>query len=420
MIIEFSISNFLSFKDKVTFSMEKSIGNENMENIFINNELELLKSSVIYGANASGKTNLIKALTAAILIVRNSNFIPIGEKWGRIVPFLFDKTSKEKPTIFEFVILINGIKYNYSFSLDNEKIYSESLYVYNTQKPTEIFTRTDVNNYHFPKNETSKLDQIKEKNSKNKLFLATATNWNYDKTKEVYLWFMNGIDTYDSFDAISKEVLDEYKENKNNLKDFLITILKQADIFIKDIDVNYTERDINIPFTIVNNSDSSENPKFLDINIQTLHEIKNEDGKIENYKLNIYDESMGTQKLFMLAPLLKDAFERKRVIIIDEFEKSMHPLLSRFIISIFNNSKINKANSQLIFTTHDVSLLDLEIFRRDQIWFTEKNPVNGVTDLYSLDDFPVRKDENVGKGYINGKYGAIPFISGKLWEDEQD
>ena len=138
-----------------------------------------------------------------------------------------------------------------------------------------------------------------------------------------------------------------------------------------------------------------------------------------SYKLNFTEESSGTRVLFALAPFLKRAFEKPKVIIVDELEKSMHPALVEFIVKLFNNNEINKANSQLIFTTHATNLLNLELFRRDQIWFTEKDPKTATSDLYPLDSFSVRKDENIQKGYINGRYGAIPFIRDiDLWLED--
>ena len=160
--------------------------------------------------------------------------------------------------------------------------------------------------------------------------------------------------------------------------------------------------------------------KTKSINIELEHEVIDEFNKKHFYKLNFIDESLGTKVLFSLAPILKRAFSSSKVIIVDEFEKSMHPKLVEFIIKLFNNPDINKYNSQLIFTTHATNLLDLELLRRDQIWFTEKNPSNGVTDLYPLDSFSVRKDENILKGYINGRYGAIPFIKDvDLWLEDK-
>ena len=159
--------------------------------------------------------------------------------------------------------------------------------------------------------------------------------------------------------------------------------------------------------------------KMSNFNIELDHEIVDKNNSKHSYSLNFADESSGTKVLFALSPFLKIAFESTKIIIVDELEKSMHPALVKFIIKLFNNKKINKANSQLIFTTHATNLLDLDLFRRDQIWFTEKNSNTGASDLYPLDSFPVRKDENIEKGYINGRYGAIPFIKDiDLWQED--
>ena len=142
MLIEFSVKNFLSFKEKVTLSMEKGNGDENLENVITNNITDLLKTAAIYGANASGKSNILKAFTCAILMVRNSNLIPIEGKWNFIKPFLFDETSKKSPSEFEFIFIVNNVKYRYFFSADENKVYDEILDAYYSQKPTNIFTRT--------------------------------------------------------------------------------------------------------------------------------------------------------------------------------------------------------------------------------------------------------------------------------------
>ena len=141
MLIEFSVKNFLSFKDKVTLSMEKGNGDENLDNVITKDGLDLLKTAAIYGANASGKSNLLKAFSCAILMVRNSNLIPVGGKWSFLKPFLFDETTKNNPSEFEFFFIANNVKYRYYFSADANRIYDEILDAYYTQKPTNIFTR---------------------------------------------------------------------------------------------------------------------------------------------------------------------------------------------------------------------------------------------------------------------------------------
>lgn len=421
MLIEFSVKNFLSFKNKVTLSMEKGSGDENPDNIISAYNTDLLKTAAIYGANASGKSNILKAFACAILMVRNSSLIPVGGKWSFIKPFLFDEESKNKPSEFEFIFMVNKVKYRYFFSADVNRVYDEILDAYYTQKPTNIFTRSKTNNYEF-KNDKNKLESLSTNNTENKLFLSTATTWNYDKTKDAYLWFANSIDTYDTFENIADKDLIAYSSGEENLKGFTLKLLKEADIHIKDMNVDYDEKEMDsamVDMLVPPLARTEEKFKVKNVNIELEHEVIDSGNNKHTYKLNFNDESSGTKVLFALAPFLKRAFEKNKVIIVDELERSMHPALVEFIVKLFNNKEINKANSQLIFTTHATNLLNLELLRRDQIWFTEKNPENGISDLYPLDSFSVRKEENIQKGYVNGRYGAIPFIRDiDLWLED--
>lgn len=418
MLIEFSVKNFLSFKDKITLSMEKGNGDENLENVININNNSLLKTTAIYGANASGKSNIFKAFTCAIMMIRSSNLIPVGGTWNLVKPFLFDEVSKNKPSEFEFIFITNGIKYRYFFSADSTKIYDEVLDAYYSQKPTNIFTRNKTNNYTFS-NDKNTLSSLVAKNTENKLFLTTATTWNYDKTKPVYLWFSNIVDTYKSFTYISDDDLVLYSKD-NSLKDFTLSLLKEADILIKDIHVSYEEHKMDVKKMDTLISSLIKSSELSNVKILLDHEVVDKKNKKSTYTLNFNDESSGTKALFAIAPSLQKAFTTPKVMIVDELEKSMHPALVEFIIKLFNNKKINKVNSQLIFMTHATNLLNLELLRRDQIWFTEKNPLNGESILYPLDSFSVRKDENIMKGYINGRYGAIPFIRDiDLWLEDK-
>ena len=394
MLIEFSVKNFMSFKDKVTLSMEKGNGEENLDNVFFLNNESLLKSIAIYGANASGKSNILKAFNCAILMVKNSNIMSIGGKWNMIKPF--------------------KLSLDIDFNRDQNKIYDEILDAYYSQKPTNIFTRKNTTKYEFSNN-NSKLESFVAKNPENKLFLATATNWNYEATKDAYLWFSEVIDIYDSFDNIKDQDLKEYSSEDKSLKEFALKLLKELDILIKDMYIEFEESKNND--TLMNILMNLPVRKLL---IELEHEVYDENNKKKYYKLNFNDESSGTKVLFAFAPYLMKAFNKPKVIIVDELEKSLHPNLVEFIIKLFNNKDINKANSQLIFTSHATNLLNLELLRRDQIWFTEKKANTGVSDLFPLDSFSVRKDENISKGYINGRYGAIPFIKDvDLWLEDK-
>lgn len=418
MLIEFSVKNFMSFKEKTTFSMVAGTGNENEENIveFPSFNERILKIASIYGANASGKTNLIKAFTVAILMIRKSNNRQVGEKLMEMEPFAFDENSKTEPCEFEFVFYAKGNKYIYGFIADKEKIYEEYLYQYFSAKPTRIFERTNVNEYKFLQSDEGKLNTIKTQNIDNKLFLATATTWNYDKTKEPYLWFAKNIDTYTGGMLLSDFALESYSKDENEeLKKFTLKLLNEADIVIKDFSVEIEERDIDNNMLMLlknlNIPTQSMPQRHRNVKIRMVHEVINENGDMKNYELNLMNESSGTQILFSFAPVLKDVFENGKILVIDEIERSLHPSLVEMIIKFFNHAEINKGNAQLIFNTHDINLLSLDIFRRDQIWFAEKDPKKGATDLYPLDDFSVRKNENIQKGYLSGRYGAIPFVA---------
>ena len=420
MLIEFSVENFMSIRDKVTLSLLAGKENENMENVILNDKNNVLKSIAIYGANASGKSNIFKALTAAIILIRTSNNRQVNDKLLNIVPFKFDEKSKAKPSKFQFIFEVNGTRYVYGFSADINQVYDEYLYQYLTAKPTTIFERTGVNNYEFKK-DVSELLKLSKTNTSNKLFLATATAWNYERTKEAYMWFANNIDTFTSNADFQNQAFDMFENDSNGeLKKFTLNLLKEAEINIDNYeiqkeDISAEKLALMFPSEMVRNilAHGNANYKGVGRNVFTNHNVNN-----TSYSLNMAEESLGTQNIFFLSPLLMDTLSKGKTIVIDEIERSLHTSLVRYIIELFHNPEINKNNAQLIFNTHDTNLLSLDIFRRDQIYFVEKDFSNATTDLYSLDEFSVRKSENIEKGYLQGRYGAIPAIGigDSLWK----
>ncbi len=416
MLIEFSVENFMSIKDKITLSMLAGNNEEKENNVIKDNKNRYLKSVSIYGANASGKSNIFKAMTAAIVIIRRSSSRQINDKLLEIIPFKFDEESINKPTKFQFIFSTNGTKYVYGFSADSNKIHEEYLYQYLSAKPSMIFERKNTNEYKFTQTEERELSEIQKKNTDNKLLLATATTWNYGKTKDAYMWFANEIDTCDDYESLPNYALEKFDNNDENLKKFTINLLKEAEINISNYNIqkeNITNENIRAFFDDIVVQKILQNGGNIDgasRKIFTKHLIKNSKGSVNEYLLNLKEESLGTQNLFFLSPVLEEAFKFGKTIVIDEIDKSLHPLLVRYIIELFHNPDINKNNAQLIFNTHDINLLSLDIFRRDQIYFVEKDYNQGTTDLYSLDEFSVRKNENIQKGYLQGRYGAIPII----------
>lgn len=420
MLIEFSVENFMSIRDRVTLSLLAGKETENMKNVILNKKNNILKSVAIYGANASGKSNIFKAITAAIILIRTSNNRQVNDKLSNIVPFKFDEKSKNKPSKFEFIFEINNTRYVYGFSADINQIYDEYLYQYLSAKPTTIFERANVNEYEFKK-DVSELAKLSKTNTPNKLFLATATAWNYERTKEPFMWFANDIDTFNSNADFQNQAFDMFEnDTSGELKKFTLNLLKEAEINIDNYEIQKEDLSAEklaliFPDPIIKNIISNNNANFKGVgrNVFTSHNVNN-----TKYILNMAEESLGTQNIFFLSPLLMDTLSKGKTIIIDEIERSLHTSLVRYIIELFHNPEVNKNNAQLVFNTHDTNLLNLDVFRRDQIYFVEKDFSDATTDLYSLDEFSVRKNENIEKGYLQGRYGAIPAVGlgDSLWK----
>ena len=394
MILEFSIANYLSFREKVTFSMLANSSKGLEDNYIKINDKKILKTSAIYGANASGKSNLFKILTSVVLMLRLSNNYDINAKLP-IIPFKFDNDSLKKPSEFEIKFIIKDVRYVYGFIADENKIYDEYLYYYPNGRETKIFDRTNINEYSYSQKDERKLKELESKNSSNKFFLATATNWNYEKTKPAYEFLTKSISVCSNLEELKSMAFNIYETESKDLKNFALDFLKKTDFNIED----YKVSKVDIPQELITGMPDfilktmQEKPKAY----QVLFKHKNSD----NY-LSLDEESLGTQVMFSFIPFLADTLKNKKVLVIDELDKSLHPFLVQYIVEMFNNKEINKNGSQLIFNTHDTNLLDLNILRRDQIWFTEKTK------------------ENVEKGYLLGRYGAVPFIKNdfNLWEEE--
>ena len=415
MLIQFTVENFLSIRDKVYLSLEPSKDSEHPENLITKGYYNAVTSAAIYGANASGKTSLFKAITIALIMLRNSNNIQVTDRLP-VIPFKFDSQSKNKPTSFEFTFIASDDKkYIYGFSATAEKIVEEYLYCYNSAKPTLIFDLREAEEPKYNRAYTGKLETAYQMNTPNKLFLATATTWNVECTKIPFEWLAEYIDTFTEVMDLSGVAIEKYRTDENRQYiDFTKDLLKQADINISSIEVDAKEvvggAVLPIQIMVQGKMIPPNEGKRYEVEITTGHTIVDENGTQKEYSLKLQEESLGTQLLFFYGPLLKDAFEKGKTLILDEIDKSMHPSLVKFIMNLFRDPDINKAGAQLIVTTHETGILTLDMFRRDQIYFTEKDSRTGVTDLYSLDEFSVRKTENIEKGYLMGRYGAIPFL----------
>lgn len=381
--------------------MEASNDKSLKGNVF--NNSNLLKSAVIYGHNASGKSNFIKALIFFKEFILFSHTQNANDKIP-VTSFKLDKKYLKKPSFFEIEFLLENKRYQYSFSCDEINIFSEKLY----EDGKKIFNREQNNEFKFA-NSYSKYKKYSDQTLENMLLLSRAVNLKDEGIlKQIYLWIKDSLNI-----SLADPMTDDFeKENTAELilkskkfKKKVLNILESCDLGIVDIEVTEKSED-DLPTNMI----SRKMKRFLidEYKIEFIHE-QEEGDKINYIKLKYDEESTGTQKIFNLSSKLIEGFEKNKIIIIDELEKNLHPLILQHLVQIYNDRK-NKL-SQLIFTTHNTDLLNLNILRRDQIWFMEKDP-NKNTSLVSIFDFKgVRKDLDIKKAYYSGRFGAIPIIT---------
>lgn len=418
MLIDFSVTNYRSIKDKQTFSMQpiKRI-DELPEHIINNGKHSALSSAIIYGRNASGKSNLLKAMDSIKHFINYSaNSKGMGnELWG-IEPFLLDLDSPDSPIEFSVTyIASDSIKYSYELSLLKKKIVHEILYYYPNGRQTLLFSRNSSNEI------TSDLPQrtirsIQERMYDNQAFLSKVGYEKIEKLLPAFTFWSNENLSYFFHDANFEEDLRNILLEKiianNNYKtlEYLSQIIKIVDTGIDEIKIiKYDETDF------LNTNVPAETLKaFLEqfqYSPKTIHKVYKE-GKVVGEKIfDMNEESDGTNKLLTLGLLMLNILEEGGVIMVDELEKNLHPLLTKTLINLFHNPKTNPNGAQLIFATHDVSLLDNELFRRDQIWFSEKGN-DGASTYYSLADLKgIRAGVPLEKYYLKGAFGATPIIN---------
>ncbi|WP_107806842.1 AAA family ATPase [Nodularia spumigena] len=422
MLIEFSIGNYRSFKDKVTFSMvaanivAKDPKIDENNTFAVDDKLTLLKSAAIYGANASGKSNLAKAISFMKWFMINSSKETQSTEEIGVEPFRLSTETETEPSLFEIVFLLDGKKYRYGFEATQQRVISEWLFYVPNKRETRIFERNfEESTEIFNISKIFKGGGIDSKTRHNALFLSVAAQFNVEIAEKILYWLTRKLKIISGLDDISDYTVSYLAEGNDNRSD-IIQLIKKLDLGIREITVKETEIRLNsLPLP----EDTSEELKKMIVKsgilkatlIKTVHQKFDSQGNHISLELfDLYEqESEGTQKIVSIAGILVDTFKNGDVLIFDEFDARLHPLITKAIVEIFNSQETNYNNAQLIFMTHDTNLLSNKLFRRDQIWFTEKNKY-GATDLYSLVEYRIRNDASFENDYIQGKYGAIPFI----------
>ncbi|MBE8190521.1 MAG: ATP-binding protein [Candidatus Thioglobus sp.] len=408
MLLEFSVTNFRSIKEKQTLSLLKTKKNE-LENNFTTitlstgKTLDVLNSAVIYGANASGKSNLVSAMNDMIAIILQSANFQLGEIVP-VEPFLLAKKNASQPTEFELDFVENKVRFVYGFSSTRGKIIDEWLYQYPNGRPQALIEREKTNEWGamgaLKGNKKLWQDSTKE----NSLFLSIAAQLNSTQLANIFR-AMNKIQSA-VIGVDMRITLNKVKENKRQILDFLsFADINIVDIEYEEIEVPVDEIPKHQRASVVINGVERQAEKYISARISCIH--KTDDNKLQTFALG--QESAGTQKLFNLAGIWLNILEDGYTLILDELQNSLHPKLVEYLVKMFHNPELNKNGAQLIFVTHETSLLDQEIFRRDQIWFCEK--ANNATELFSLAEFKVRKGvDDLEKAYLSGRYGAVPYL----------
>jgi uncharacterized protein len=425
MLIEFRVGNFRSFRDVVTLSLAaaKTAMKEFEENNVIRyDRYRLLRCAAVFGANASGKSNLLSALAFMRWFVINSSKEGQAGDEIPVTPFKLDTMTEHNPSLFEVTFLLDKRRYRYGFEADHVGIHQEWLLYAEKLKENLLFHR-DRNEIHvsptFPEGKG-----LEEKTRENALFLSVVANFNGKISRDVLGWFSKTYPIHGTLDMTRPDYRDMSVDllRDASTQDILVNLISEADLGIRDI--RFEETATGVDLSELEKAFSEEFRKQFKnrlkgitdrqkIALRTTH-TKFEDGRpVGNVEFDMIDEeSDGTLRFFdLLGPILKSLL-KGQVVFADELESSLHPLLMRKLIQLYQSSETNPNNAQLVFTTHNTNMLSLVDLRRDQIWFTEKNE-QSATELYSIAEFKrekVRKDAAFEKNYLRGRYGAIPFV----------
>ena len=413
MLLDFRVKNFRSLRDEQTLSLvaakDRSLQELNTMPSGIKAAPTLLRSVAIYGPNAGGKSNLIKALQYMRAVVAESASVMQPGQTFNVQPFRLDALSVAQPTEFDISFVLDGVRHQYGFELTAQRVTREYLLVYKAFKPQQWFERhydaasgKDV--YDFGVGLKGPKSVWEGATRPNALFLSMAVQLNSEQLQPVFAWFLNQLAIFNEITPLGQHFsVDMLRkpEGKRAICDFLTS----ADISISDIEV--VTRKVSgqaVHFDMAAGKTEVRNEE-QEVNELLFHHVT-EQGKAV---FSLGDESMGTRNLLFLTGPVLDILNKGMVLVVDELDSSLHPLLVRRLVELFQNPVVNQKGAQLIFTTHDTSLLDPDLFRRDQIWFVEKDR-DQASKLYPLSDFSPRKNEALERGYLMGRYGALPFL----------
>jgi AAA15 family ATPase/GTPase len=418
MLLQFTVSNYKTFEKEAKLSMIAAHYTEKMEDNVIDVPkfgLKLLKSAVVYGANASGKTKLFEALDFMDRFVRSSSKDKQINEAIDLEPFRLNTVSEKEPSLFEVVFIYKNEMYRYGFEATTEKIVTEWLYHTPNKKEIELFYRTAQG---FELDKKFKVEDLVQRKRirPNALLLSVAASFNDPIAETVLEWFAKNVNVISGLNeqgyiGFSTNMLGDKTQNTK-----MLNLLKNADLSIESLDIkttNIADLTDELPNEIKDllAKEVKEGSQLVS-GVYTTHRKFTADKSVVELARFTMDEeeSNGTRKFFALTGPIIDSLDKGKTLFVDELDAKLHPNLTHQLIKLFHNKITNPHNAQLVFNTHDTNLLDADIFRRDQIWFTEKDRYGAAT-LFSLAEIKgVRKDDKLEKNYIQGKYGAIPYL----------
>ena len=421
MLLSFTVGNFRSFKESKTFSMKAASIQEHKDFVRESNNAKLLPVAAVYGANSSGKSNLLSALKTMKNVLLSSVKTNPTEKL-KTDTFKLDEEYTQKPTLFDVVFSTNGTTYRYGFEYTETSITGEWLYTVNNDREKNLFIRNSEGigvTKDFPEGKDKE-----EATAENRLFLSLVAQLNGKTSLAVMKWFEDLRIISGVYDSSFKDYSFKYLFADNPQSQLAQTFVNSMDLGFTSLRKDESkEKEYDLSNTNNKNILDRVFEKYMlnwpALKIQTGHKVLLKDGSFtEAFFPNDDMESEGTKKIINMSGPIVDSIINGGIIVVDEFDAKLHHLLTKKIIDIFNSPKTNPYNAQLIFATHDTNLLSNKIFRRDQIWFAEKNREDESTDIYPLSEIKeqngdkIRNDRVYEKDYINGKYGAIPYLRG--------
>jgi AAA15 family ATPase/GTPase len=417
MLIQFKFGNHLSFKDERVFSMVAvpSFNEHQESHVFSpNKNYDLLTSAALFGANASGKSNFVNAFRVAQKFVFNSFRDALNSENSKIKvnPFKLNTSTEHAPSSFETVFIFDNIIYRYGFSIDSEKVVEEYLF-YTKERETPLFERK-LQKIKVNKSSFEEAAGLESKTRENVLFLTLLAQLNGAVSNKIIKWFENlnvlsGLEDNFYRDYTVQKLKDDH-DFKRWVDEF-VKFLEIEQVTTEEVEITFS-RSGEEPEEIVGLIDSILKKQRKVPHLATWHRQYDENNLLVDVIpfLLRHHESEGTKKFIYLLGPWYDTIVNGRILVIDELDSRLHTHLTRKLLDFFNQN--NEHNAQIIFALHDTNLLDPNLFRRDQIWFVEKDQY-GASDLYSLADYnsvQVRSTSNFEKHYIEGKYGAIPYF----------